>query len=179
MHSCGATPSSLGSLRDVADSASLRPQRLPIRAGILRPLPHRRDMAEVIATEGVAHAPRARHPGTLLHLVLIVDNKERILLVLGRGLRGLSSAADTAAKGTYAVAMIMSRSYDLVILDLLVPGQDGFSKLRDRAVRCSAGQLHSRILPNDAANTTPRIGIENQLRPAPRRERRAGPGRWL
>jgi len=75
--------------------------------------------------------PRAIRPPAPRHRVLIVDDEERIRQVLGRILRGLGITADTAASGGDAVAMTVSGSYDLVILDLLMPGQDGFSALRE------------------------------------------------
>ena len=39
--------------------------------------------------------------------------------------------AETAADGIQAVAMAVTGCYDLVILDLLMPGRDGFSALRE------------------------------------------------
>jgi DNA-binding response OmpR family regulator len=63
--------------------------------------------------------------------VLIVDDEERIRLVLARILRSRGIAADAVADGADAVARTVSGSYDLVILDLLMPGQDGFSALRE------------------------------------------------
>jgi DNA-binding response OmpR family regulator len=85
----------------------------------------------VIATEAAVHGLRAHHQGAPGHRVLIVDDEERIRRVLGRILRSLNIAADTAANGADAVAMTTSRSYDLVILDLLMPGQDGFTTLTE------------------------------------------------
>jgi two-component system, OmpR family, copper resistance phosphate regulon response regulator CusR len=74
---------------------------------------------------------RALHPAAPRHRVLIVDDEERIRLVLARILRARGIAADAVADGTDAVARTVSGSYDLVILDLLMPGQDGFSALRE------------------------------------------------
>ncbi len=74
---------------------------------------------------------RAFHPAAPRHRVLIVDDEERIRLVLARILRARGIAADAAADGADAVARTVSGSYDLVILDLLMPGQDGFSALRE------------------------------------------------
>jgi DNA-binding response OmpR family regulator len=74
---------------------------------------------------------QALHPPAPRHRVLIVDDEERIRLVLARILRARGIAADAAADGTDAVARTASGSYDLVILDLLMPGQDGFSALRE------------------------------------------------
>ena len=74
---------------------------------------------------------RAFHPAASRHRVLIVDDEERIRLVLARILRARGIAADAVADGADAVARTVSGSYDLVILDLLMPGQDGFSALRE------------------------------------------------
>jgi two-component system, OmpR family, response regulator len=84
----------------------------------------------MIATEDAVHGPRGVHPDAPVHRVLIVDDEERIRHVLRRILHGPTIVADTAANGADALAMTMSGSYDLVILDLLMPEQDGFSTLR-------------------------------------------------
>jgi two-component system, OmpR family, response regulator len=65
------------------------------------------------------------------HRVLIVDDEERLRLVLARILRARGIQADAVADGADAVARTVSGSYHLVILDLLMPGQDGFSTLRE------------------------------------------------
>jgi two-component system, OmpR family, copper resistance phosphate regulon response regulator CusR len=71
-------------------------------------------------------AETARHPR-----VLVADDEERLRKVLVRILGDHGIDADTAADGHQAVAMAVSDSYDLVILDLLMPGQDGFSALKE------------------------------------------------
>jgi len=63
--------------------------------------------------------------------VLVVDDEDRIRTVLVRILGDRGIYADTASDGRQAVAMALSGSYDLVILDLLMPGQDGFGALRE------------------------------------------------
>jgi DNA-binding response OmpR family regulator len=85
----------------------------------------------VILTEAAMTGSRAFHPAASRHRVLIVDDEERIRLVLARILRSRGIAADAVADGADAVARTVSGSYDLVILDLLMPGQDGFSALRE------------------------------------------------
>jgi two-component system copper resistance phosphate regulon response regulator CusR len=62
--------------------------------------------------------------------VLIADDEQRIRQVLARILRAHGIATDSAANGKDAVAMALTGCYDLVILDLLMPGQDGFTALR-------------------------------------------------
>jgi DNA-binding response OmpR family regulator len=76
-------------------------------------------------------SPRAPHPAAQRHRVLIVDDEDRIRLVLARILRAHGIEADAVADGAEAVARTVSGAYDLVILDLLMPGQDGFSALRE------------------------------------------------
>jgi len=85
----------------------------------------------VILTGVAISDPRAFRPAAPRHRVLIVDDEERIRQVLVRILRAHGIAAEAAADGTDAVARTASGSYDLVILDLLMPGQDGFSALRE------------------------------------------------
>jgi DNA-binding response OmpR family regulator len=63
--------------------------------------------------------------------VLVADDEERIRKVLVRILSDRGIYTETADNGRQTVAMTISGSYDLVILDLLMPGQDGFSALRE------------------------------------------------
>jgi DNA-binding response OmpR family regulator len=65
------------------------------------------------------------------HRVLVADDEERLRRVLVRILRRHGIDAETAADGIQAVSMARSGGYDLVILDLLLPGMDGFSALRE------------------------------------------------
>jgi DNA-binding response OmpR family regulator len=61
--------------------------------------------------------------------VLVADDELRLRRVLVRVLSGCGIVADGAGDGTEAVAMVRSGGYDLVILDLLMPGMDGFAAL--------------------------------------------------
>lgn len=65
------------------------------------------------------------------HTVLAVDDEPRIRQVVTRALRLEGIDAEGAQDASAAVAMLAHRTYDLVILDLLMPGQDGFSALGD------------------------------------------------
>ncbi len=73
-----------------------------------------------------AAVPRRRPPR-----VLVADDEERLRNVVVRILGDRGIYADTAADGRQAVAMAVTGSYHLVILDLLMPGRDGFSALRE------------------------------------------------
>lgn len=64
------------------------------------------------------------------HRVLVADDEERLRDVLVRILGEAGIDADTAADGRQAAMMTLSGFYDLVILDLLMPGQTGFAALR-------------------------------------------------
>jgi DNA-binding response OmpR family regulator len=75
--------------------------------------------------------PPAPRPIMARGRVLVVDDEQRIREVLVRILHARGIEADAADDGTAAVAMTAFKSYDLVILDLLMPGQDGFSVLTE------------------------------------------------
>jgi DNA-binding response OmpR family regulator len=70
-----------------------------------------------------------RAPTAGASAVLVVDDEERIRSVVHRALQLEGIHSDGAADATTALAMLATRKYDLVILDLLMPGGDGFSVL--------------------------------------------------
>jgi two-component system, OmpR family, response regulator len=63
--------------------------------------------------------------------VLVVDDESRILNFVGRALRAEGFAAHTAADGASAIEMAMASPYDLVILDLAMPGPSGVDVLQE------------------------------------------------
>jgi DNA-binding response OmpR family regulator len=65
-----------------------------------------------------------------LRRVLVVDDESRILDFVSRGLRREGFSVDVAADGRIGLERSLAESYDLVILDLLMPGLDGVSVLR-------------------------------------------------
>ena len=75
-------------------------------------------------TEG---APTLEVP---LRRVLVVDDEPRILGFVSRGLRREGFDVDLAADGKAGLERALGQSYDLVILDLMMPGLDGVSVLR-------------------------------------------------
>ena len=72
-------------------------------------------------------APTQEQP---LRRVLVVDDESRILDFVSRGLRGEGFWVDVAADGKTGLERSLNERYDLVILDLLMPGLDGVSVLR-------------------------------------------------
>ena len=53
--------------------------------------------------------------------VLVVDDSERVRKTLATGLRSHGMAVDTVADGADALAMLNGLSFDLVVLDLMMP----------------------------------------------------------
>lgn len=62
--------------------------------------------------------------------ILVVDDDPRIRDVLRRGLTYEGFAVDTAGSGEEALRLAREQSPDLVILDILMPGLDGYEVLR-------------------------------------------------
>lgn len=65
------------------------------------------------------------------HTALVIDDEERIRSVVIRALHLEGIDADGGADAATALAMLNARRYDLVILDLLMPGRDGFETMRE------------------------------------------------
>ena len=66
----------------------------------------------------------------LVGRVLLVDDEERIVNFVRRGLEAEGLEVDAAPDGDAGLRLALGRSYDLVILDLVMPGVDGLSVLR-------------------------------------------------
>jgi len=62
--------------------------------------------------------------------VLLVEDDERLSGSLTRGLRGEGYAVDVAATGAQAISRAQIYDYDLVILDVMLPGPDGVTVCR-------------------------------------------------
>jgi two-component system OmpR family response regulator len=69
--------------------------------------------------------------------VLVVEDEIKMASLIRRGLRGEGMATDVAVKGEDAIWMAGSTDYDAIVLDVMLPGMDGFEvcrKLRDDGV---------------------------------------------
>ena len=62
--------------------------------------------------------------------VLVVDDEPQIRRALRTGLLGHGYEVEVAEDGESALAMLAARLPDLVVLDLMMPGLDGFEVLR-------------------------------------------------
>ena len=63
--------------------------------------------------------------------LLIVEDDKKVGAFLERGLREENYAVDVCRNGADALYMVQLNSYDVVILDIMLPGKDGFSICRE------------------------------------------------
>lgn len=61
---------------------------------------------------------------------LIVEDAEKTAEQLRRGLSEMSVTVDVAPDGLKGLAMARERDYDLIVLDLMLPGIDGFEVVK-------------------------------------------------
>ncbi|MGH8892310.1 MAG: response regulator transcription factor [Actinomycetes bacterium] len=62
--------------------------------------------------------------------VLVAEDDVRMAAALMRGLRGEGMAVDVAGTGAEALELAAVTSYDVVVLDVMLPGGDGFETCR-------------------------------------------------
>ena len=62
--------------------------------------------------------------------MLIVEDQPKLAALLARGLREEGHAADVAERGEDAAWMALAARYDAIVLDIMLPGIDGFETCR-------------------------------------------------
>lgn len=62
--------------------------------------------------------------------ILVVEDEAKIAGLLRRGLREEGHAADVATRGEEALWMAAAHSYDAILLDVMLPGIDGYETCR-------------------------------------------------
>jgi len=67
--------------------------------------------------------------------VLVVDDSERVRKTLATGLHAEGMAVETAADGAEALRLLNGLSFDVAILDLVMPRVDGMQVLRELKTR--------------------------------------------
>jgi two-component system copper resistance phosphate regulon response regulator CusR len=67
--------------------------------------------------------------------VLIVEDEHKTADYLHRGLSEQGYTVDVARTGTDGRQMALEREYDVIVLDVMLPGEDGFSVLRGLRAR--------------------------------------------
>jgi CheY-like chemotaxis protein len=89
------------------------------------------DEAETDTREFSVAVPEValRADATASARILVVDDVEDNRTVLGRRLERLGHVVTTAASGTDALALSAEQPFDLILLDVLMPGLDGYATL--------------------------------------------------
>jgi two-component system copper resistance phosphate regulon response regulator CusR len=62
--------------------------------------------------------------------VLIIEDETKLASILVQGLKENGFLADTARDGMDGLMMALERTYDAIILDVMLPGRNGFEILR-------------------------------------------------
>jgi DNA-binding response OmpR family regulator len=70
-------------------------------------------------------------PYDALMRLLLVEDDTRIARIVAKGLREQAYAVDISATGEDALYQADINTYDLVILDVMIPGRDGFAVCRE------------------------------------------------
>jgi two-component system OmpR family response regulator len=79
--------------------------------------------------------------------VLVVEDEVKLAAIIRRGLRAAGHAADVAVRGEDAIWMAGATGYSAIVLDLMLPGIDGFEvcrRLRADGVRTPILMLTAR-----------------------------------
>jgi DNA-binding response OmpR family regulator len=93
-----------------------------------------RKWAELLVTPLVVPRPAAASgaeptAGTAAARILVVDDDDDNRHVLGRRLERHGYRVEFAADGARALELVRARAFDLVLLDVMMPGLDGFAVL--------------------------------------------------
>ena len=84
--------------------------------------------------------------------MLLVEDEPKMAALLARGLREEGHAADVAVRGEEALWMAQGAPYDAIVLDVMLPGLDGFAtcrKLREDGVWAPVLMLTARDAVED------------------------------
>jgi two-component system copper resistance phosphate regulon response regulator CusR len=87
--------------------------------------------------------------------ILLVDDSERLRRSLGQGLRKLGHAIDLAGDGEDGLALAETYDYDIIVLDLMLPGLPGLEVLR---------QLRARGRPASVLILSARDRVEDRVK---------------
>lgn len=87
--------------------------------------------------------------------ILLVEDSQRLQRSVGEGLRKEGFAVDVTGDGREALWFAESHAYDVVVLDLMLPGMDGLSVLEH--LRAGGSATHVLIL-------TAKASVEDRVR---------------
>src|SRR5262245_9353249 len=86
--------------------------------------------------------------------VLLVEDSTRLQASVGRALRRSGYAVDVAGDGVEGLSLASASDYDVIVLDLMLPGLDGLGLLRE--LRAQGAAVHVLVL-------TARDAIEDRV----------------
>ena len=98
--------------------------------------------------------------------VLVVEDDAKVAAAVARGLRAEGFAVDLATDGDEGLWLATESGYDLVVLDLMLPGRNGFrvcAELRERGVRTPVLVLTAKEGDQDEAEALD-TGADDYLR---------------
>ena len=87
--------------------------------------------------------------------ILLVEDSKRLQTSVGRGLRRAGYAVDVTGDGHEGLWLADSNNYDVVVLDLMLPGLDGLSVLQ---------QLRAKQNPTHVLILTAKDAVEDRVR---------------
>jgi heavy metal response regulator len=87
--------------------------------------------------------------------VLVVEDDRRVARFVEKGLREASYAVHVAATGDEGLRLALGGGHDVIVLDLMLPGRDGFSVLRS---------LRGEGVPTPVICLTARDGVDDRIR---------------
>ena len=76
--------------------------------------------------------------------ILFIEDSERLQRSVGTGLRRSGYAVDISGNGADGLWRALGTDYDLIVLDIMLPGMDGLSLLRE--LRAKGKQTHVLLL---------------------------------
>ncbi len=88
--------------------------------------------------------------------LLLIEDEKKVAEIIARGLRAERFAVDIASEGPTGWSLAASVDYDLIILDLMLPGMDGreiLKKLRDKNTNTAVLVLTARDTTGSKVDT--------------------------
>jgi len=86
--------------------------------------------------------------------ILVVEDEEKVASFVKKGLEQSSYTVDTVTTGDDALAFALATAYDAIILDIMLPGRDGLSVVRE---------LRSRGISTPVLALTARGSLEDKI----------------
>jgi DNA-binding response OmpR family regulator len=69
--------------------------------------------------------------------ILVVEDEDKVASFIRKGLEQMAYTVETAGTGEEALALALSTRYDAIVLDVMLPGRDGLSVVRELRARGS------------------------------------------